>query len=195
MDHVLNFGSHKGKKLSELADDYLQWMARPGKKNSSGEPFSLSGRQFKNVDWEALARVELTRRKGGGAVTSPDHVNLDGGTSDGRSPADAEPDLAQAAVLGPIQISSNDEFRPTYDAVDMLLSTMIREYIIRLNKDQLFISWAEDLCREVIRRGVKVSSSASFEQAYTYVGYEFTFVKSTSKPTVSLLSVKKVEIA
>ena len=58
--YVFNFGKHKGKPLTDVPDDYLNWLL--------GQP-AKEGYEKQHAEAHAMYRAELTRRESSNAIT------------------------------------------------------------------------------------------------------------------------------
>jgi len=161
-------------------------MSLPNKKNASGELYKLD---YFGKDWEKLARLEIQRRKEGGKVNDPNVVNLPA------VPGGDEPDLISDAVqVQNRPLSHQDQFFPSYAAVEDLLDLFLKEFIIRTNKTARFLEWTQEFCREIVRRGKCVSNPIDSEQNYHYQEFTFSFIWNRERSMAELTEIRRGHI-
>lgn len=138
LDPVIDFGKHRGTKLSQADAGYLQWMIDEA-------TFSRTTRN--GLDWKQLAADELSRRRHNKPIPEGlELVDVDDPETRLRMAAEKEVDTRTEAE----KLLSN-KIRITLNAVDGAINVMMVEFLTK--KAPLFSSYLRDFLIEAIRYG------------------------------------------
>jgi len=152
IDPVYLVGQHKGKKLSQIPTDYLEWMIRNSKQ--TGKAFFSGGR-----DWTSLAAAEIERRVTGA------HIDL--GMEIDVSEATATPTVEQPTQR---HITADDINDVSFEAIDDAAELFLEEFVMRMDKNLSFTKWIVDLAKEAFRVGKRIDGQDKTQLIGTVAG-------------------------
>lgn len=165
IDPTLNFGKHKGTRLSEAPETYLQWLAIQDPKIQMG-----------NRDWSTLAIGELIRRRTGESL--PDGLVVAPNEEGGRA----------GFVVKPSRKAHRDNVLVAMDAVNGASLFLLKEFILRKDKTQNIGGWLAELAKEAWAYGVPFGPPGD-EAERQYVGMRFFYQLIEEPPTMALARI------
>ena len=172
-DPIVTFGMHKseGLKLSELPGDYVQYLCG---QTDDGEDFVHRG-----VNWTRAAKAELARRAAGGPL--PKGVPLPVEEDD-----DVKP-LKNAHARAKTEMITISLW-----AVDFAARHLLKDFITRKDKSELFTEWLRKYAQEAARYGKLLWSDIENEWvenlAFSYRGHVFEVRVAKSKLTLGRIA-------
>lgn len=178
-DPIITFGKYKveGLKLSEIPSDYLEWLKKP---TDEGEDF-----HHRSVNWAQLARFELDRRLKGAPLMTRRVVEMPI-EEDGAK----KPKIKDSAA----RIKS-DLVTVNIEAMDLAADYLLRDFIVRDDKELTLSNWLIAYVKEVARygrkRAVDVVSSDIEIVIYHYRQLEYRIRVAPAR--ITLVSIEKAE--
>lgn len=163
-DPKLNFGKHKGEKLSKIPEDYLNWLVH-GIKEGGGTTLIIGGR-----NWSQWAEQELARRKNGSPVESL--------SMETEGPEDK-----------PFHMTASTPVSVAPPAIDDGSLLLLKEFVLRTNKADGFYTWLRDLAKEAGRNGKTTAGSGESERCFRYMGVEFIVQRNLNQASYSVVRI------
>ena len=171
-DPVVGFGKHKpeGLKLSELPQDYVKFLSRP---TDDGGDFVHGG-----VNWTQATRAELIRRSAGGPIPKKAPLPVE---EDEDYKLQFQSKSAHARV-------KTEMINISLGAVDSAIRYLLKDFITRKDKSELFIDWLRKYAQEAARYGKLLWTDVENEWvenlALSYRGYVFEVRVAKEKLTL-----------
>lgn len=158
-------GKHKGELLEDLPTPYLKWVANE--------------KDFSNDYLQKLAKQELEARNGGVPIPPPSTENMPilkqnddpwdswlPGTPIPTTPDKPKPKAAKRYSV---------EIKAVNDASLLLL----REFIVRSDKEQSIGEWLEEMAKEAAKFGARTGSTTTVLDGVAHTAANFEHLKCT----------------
>jgi uncharacterized protein (DUF3820 family) len=167
---ILTFGKYKGKKLSEVPTSYLSWLLEEARKNGTNSRGITSDITFW-ADEELKKRgINPTIREqwDKATVTRQQEKAVEAGTTS-VSVKNPNPDVTVRFGAREVQANVTHLNDIILVGISQLSQFMLKEFIIRTDRQQGILEWALEFTQEVLKYGVKQDFGKYFE----YLNHKF----------------------